>query len=110
MKTVTIRLSDSEHEVLNAHSLKMSAAVGTLVRMAAIKLSEKLGAKPRTEGTTTISVQLWPADKAALIAYQAAAEHTTLTNAAQAALRIGLIKRGCLTMSKGSEPDSLGGV
>lgn len=105
MKTVTIRLSDSEHEALNAHSNKMNAPVGTLVRIAAIKLAEKMGAQPRTEGTTNVSVQLWPADKAALVTYQEVTNHNSLADAAQAALRIGLVNRGHLSMPKGSSPD-----
>lgn len=108
MKPTSIRLTDGEYRALQAYADANQTTVSTLIRIAVTKLAEKLGALPRTEGAINVSVRLWPADKAALQAYQSKSEHESLADAAQAALRVGLIQRGFLRMPKGSAQDALG--
>lgn len=110
MKPTSIRLTDAEYRALQECADANQTTVGALIRIAATKLAEKLGAEPRAEGTSNVSVQLWPVDKAALVTYQSAADHQSLADAAQAALRVGLVQRGFLTLPKGSAPDQLGGA
>ena len=52
MRTITVRVTDDELSKLNALSAQNNAPIGTLVRMAAIKLAEKMGAAKREAGSS----------------------------------------------------------
>jgi hypothetical protein len=107
MKTVTTRLTDEEHAFLTAHALTLNAHIGTLIRDAAMTLAQQAGASPRSEGSVTCMLELWPMDVSALAKYRDAHMDgfPSRAHAARAAMRVGLMQRGHLTLPEGSEPD-----
>jgi hypothetical protein len=107
MKTVTVRLTPSEHEALLNAGKAMNAPVGTLIKVAAMKLAERNGSLPREsrDKTTNLPLRMWPRDVAALADYKASSDHATTPLAALAAMRVGLMQRGYLTMEPGEFPD-----
>ena len=105
MKKTSISITDAEHTVLTELANKNNITLGTLLRMAAIKVASNLGAPRRTEGSIPVSIDLWPMDTAALQEYQTANEHNNKSDAVRAAMRIGLVERGFLHLPAGSEPD-----
>lgn len=110
MITSTIRLTESEYEVLRVFADEKRIPLYRVITLAAIKMAQHYGADPRAiggQGTRQpdCSFNLTDLERAALVTYQQRNEYGTLGMAARAAMRVGLIERGDLTLPPGDYPD-----
>jgi len=129
MHPTSIRLTEAENAVLQACAEQHKTSAGALIRRAAMKLVQHLGAPERTTkplvgrptaaqlrdkaaGAITLTVTLRPADVAALQTYRARnnaliedGPKWKAEDAVRAAMRVGLVHRGDLTLNPGSSPD-----
>lgn len=113
--TTSIRLTASEREVLAAAAVAHGTTVGAIVKKAAFKLAEHMGATPpdamprntRKKNTVALNVRLSTDELAALADYSARCGYgSNLALAGRCAIRALLAERADIIMPAGQDPDA----